>query len=224
MTESIRPAGPGIPPIIATGVMPNGPLSADNNAAIEAEKQSKVRYDLKTADINVDPERQHLKMAQQLADRTLKALQQGQRGLASVAEAWRTAQPPEGDQLTGPVGDILDAAGSSYRGIQPLMSNQNMQIGPHQVQGWEMVGGGGLIAMEALLPGGPAPELINQAWPKMSQALGVAQQQRDKLDSQLADMASEGAPEDMPQGVPTPDGQAHRRIGAERMIELLRPI
>ena len=224
MTESIRPAGPGIPPIIAAGAAPNGPLSAGNNAAIEAEKQSRVRYDLTASDINVNPERQHLKMAQQLADRTLKALQQGQQGLAAVAEAWRTVQPPEGDQLTGPVGDILDAAGSSYRGIQPLMSNQSMQIGSHQVQGWEMVGGDGLIAMEALLPGGPAPELINQAWPKMSQALSVAQQQRDKLDSQLADMASEGAPEDVPQGVPTPDSRVHRRIGAERMIELLRPI
>lgn len=224
MTESIRPAGPGIPPIIAAGAAPNGPLSAGNNAAIEAEKQSRVRYDLTASDINVDPERQHLKMAQQLADRTLKALQQGRQGLAAVAEAWRTVQPPEGDQLTGPVGDILDAAGSSYRGIQPLMSNQSMQIGSHQVQGWEMVGGDGLIAMEALLPGGPAPDLINQAWPKMSQALSVAQQQRDKLDSQLADMASEGAPEDVPQGVPTPDSRVHRRIGAERMIELLRPI
>jgi hypothetical protein len=224
MTESIRPASPGISPITTPGVLPSGPLSADKNAAIEAEKQSKVRYDLKASDINVDPERQHLKMAQQLADRTLKALQQGQQGLASVAEAWRTAHPPEGDQLTGPVGDILDAAGSSYRGIQPLMSNQSMQIGPHQVQGWEMVGGDGLIAMEALLPGGPAPELINQAWPKMSQALSIAQQQRDKLDSQMASMASEGSPEAAPQGIPAPDGRAHRRIGAERMIELLRPI
>ena len=134
-----------------------------------------------------------------------------------MADSWRQG-PASADQLREPASKVLEAAGTTYKGIQPLMTDQELQIGPHKVKGFELVGENGLVPMDALLPGDSAPQAINKAWSQLQVARELAGEQRDKLDQALGSPV-QGAQK--PQSVEVGAG-LHQLPAQRRILELLR--
>ena len=183
----------------------------------EPKKQRADQVQISNVAPKVDFERQSLKMAQELANRTLAGIEAAQQGVAQVADRWRQG-PASADQLREPASKVLEAAGTTYKGIQPLMTDQELQIGPHKVKGFELVGENGLVPMDALLPGDSAPQAINKAWSQLQAARELAGEQRDKLDQALGSPV-QGAQK--PQSVEVGAG-LHQLPAQRRILELLR--
>lgn len=209
MTEIVR-AGTGkiATPHSPAGLIPESPRNKEQHP-----ERSLDSVQISGATPQIDQTRQHQRMAQEIAHRTLKGMQQAQKSLAQIADAWREGNgTPEA--LRGPASSTLEAAGLSYKGIQPLMNDQVMQIGPYKLQGFELVGG--VIPMQALLPGDEAPAAINQGWERLQQALGQASEQLQNIDRSIVDSLPPGSP-----GGASYAAGAHNLPPRSRILELL---
>ena len=161
----------------------------------------------------VDSERHYQRMAQELAYRTSRGIEDSRSSLSRVADLWRQGQASP-ENLRGPASQILEAAGTVYKGIQPLMSEQSLQVGPYRLKGFELVGG--LVPMDALLPNENAPAAINKAWANLEGAAAEATAQLEGVDRSIAESIPQTEP-----GPVNPRAGVHNLPPQSRILELL---
>lgn len=210
MTE-IQPSGVSRPqqPLYA-------PQQTDRQAAEQKQSSPKLtQVNLGRPGISDNGE-ESLRIARRLSEKTLSGIEEAQGALQEIGELWRAGKA-SADTLRAPASRILEAAGSSYQGIQPLMQDRQLQIGSYQVKGFELVGAQGVIPMDALLPNSEAPQAINQAWPQLESARQEAYSQQQRIDLQ----AAEALPEGPPPSAPAPSAGVHRLPPQGRILELL---
>lgn len=209
MTEIVRA---GTTKITTPALLPV-PAEGGKSPKPDPEAPRSDRVQLSGQAPAVDQERQYQRMAQELASRTAKGISDARESLEAVANLWRANQATP-ENLREPASAILEAAGTTYKGIQPLMSDQTLQVGPYKLQGFELVGG--LVPMDALLPNDQAPAAINEAWGNLEQAAGAAESQLGAVDRSVAESIPQSEP-----GPVSPRSGVHNLPPQSRILELL---